>query len=149
MTIRTPPFPDAMRSAEIIQAQRSAAGIDAKVENVEWGFWLDEIYKKLNYDMTIIAHTSPNDMGNFARGASYFYGYDDPAFVDLWGRISAESDPAERITLLKQGQRHIAENAVHGFLFQLPLLGVFKQGVTGFPASQAVLFTPLAGVRKE
>ena len=149
MTIRTPPFPYAMRSAEIIQAQLSAAGIDAKVENVEWGFWLDEIYKKLNYDMTIIAHTSPNDMGNFARGPSYFYGYDDAAFNDLWTRISEEADPVERITLLKQGQRHLAENAVHGFLFQLPLLGVFKQGVTGFPASQAVLFTPLAGVRKE
>ena len=69
--------------------------------------------------------------------------------VLLWTKISEEADPATRITLLKQGQRYLAENAVHGFLFQLPLLGVFKQGVTGFPASQAVLFTPLARVRKE
>lgn len=54
MTLRAPPFPYAMRSAEIIQAQLADAGIDAKVENVEWGFWIDEVYKKKNYDMTIM-----------------------------------------------------------------------------------------------
>ena len=68
MTLRLPPFPYAMRSGEIIQAQLAEAGINAKVEQVEWGFWISEVYKKKAYDMTIIAHTSPNDMGNFARG---------------------------------------------------------------------------------
>ncbi len=91
MTLRVPPFPYATRSAEIIQAQLADAGIDAKVENVEWGFWIDEVYKKKNYDMTIIAHTSPNDMGNFARGPKYFYGYDDAAFNALWDSISDRS----------------------------------------------------------
>lgn len=146
MTIRTPPFPYATRSAEIIQAELAAAGIDAKVENVEWGFWLDEVYKKQNYDMTIIAHTAPNDMSNFARGPKYFYGFDEPDFNDLWTRISEEADPEARDELLKEGQRYLTDQAVHGFLFQMPLLGVFKAGVAGFPAAQPVLFTPLAGV---
>jgi peptide/nickel transport system substrate-binding protein len=146
MTLRVPQFPYATRSAEIIQAQLAEAGIDAKVENVEWAFWLDEVYKKLNYDMTIIAHTSPNDMGNFARGPSYFYGYDDAAYNDLWNRISAEVDPDARNALLQEGQRYLADQAVHGFLFQLPQLGVYKTGVKGFWASRAVLFQPLAGV---
>ena len=72
LSLRVPPFPYATRSAEIVQAQFSKVGIDVKVENVEWGFWIDEVYKKKNYDMTIIAHTSPNDLGNFARGPKYF-----------------------------------------------------------------------------
>jgi peptide/nickel transport system substrate-binding protein len=147
MTLRVPPFPYATRSAEIIQAQLAEAGIDAKVENVEWGFWIDEIYKKLNYDMTIIAHTSPNDMGNFARGPKYFYGYEDAAYDDLWNRISTEADPEARNALLKEAQQYLADQAVHGFLFQLPQLGVYKTGVEGFWPSRAVLFQPLAGVR--
>ena len=146
MTLRVPPFPYATRSAEIIQAQLAEAGIDAKVENVEWGFWLEEIYKKLNYDMTIIAHTSPNDMGNFARGPKYFYGYDDAKFTALWDAISTEADTAKREALLKEGQTYLADQAVHGFLFQLPQLGVYKQEVEGFWPSRAVLFQPLAGV---
>ncbi len=146
MTLRLPPFPYAKRSGEIIQAQLAAAGIDAKVENVEWGFWISEIYKKQAYDLTIIAHTSPNDMGNFARGKKYFYGFEDEGFSDLWERIRTEADPVKRDALLKEGQHFLAENAIHGFLFQLPRLGVYRTGLNGFWTSSPVLYQPLAGV---
>ncbi|MFV0476041.1 MAG: ABC transporter substrate-binding protein [Pikeienuella sp.] len=149
MTIRVPPYPYATRSAEIVQAELAEIGIDAKVENVEWGFWIDEIYKKRNYDMTIIAHTSPNDLGNFARGKDYFYGYEDPAYTALYERIVAETDAEARNALLKEAQEFLAENAVHGFLFQLPQLGVYKKGLTGFWASSPVSFQPMAGVSWE
>ncbi len=146
MTLRVPPFPYATRSAEIIQSQLSTAGIDARVENVEWGFWIDEVYKKKNYDMTIIAHTSPNDMGNFARGPDYFYGYDDAKFNELWGQIETEADPAARDALLKEGQQYLSDQSVHVFLFQLPLLGIFTTGVEGYWSSAPVLYMPLKGV---
>lgn len=149
MTIRVPPFPYAMRSAEIIQAELTEAGIDAKVENVEWGFWIDEIYKKKNYDMTIIAHTSPNDMSNFARGPKYFYGYDDEKFNALWESIETESNPAKRDELLKEGQKYLTDQSVHTFLFQLPLLGVFRNEVKGYWTSAPVLYMPLKGVSKD
>ena len=146
MTLRVPPFPYATRSAEIIQNQLSEAGIDAKVENVEWGFWIDEVYKQKNYDMTIIAHTSPNDMGNFARGPDYFYGYDNAEMTSLWEQITTEVDPSKRDELLKQGQQMLSDQSVHAFLFQLPLLGVFREGVEGYWASSPVLYMPLKGV---
>ncbi|GHF34085.1 ABC transporter substrate-binding protein [Seohaeicola zhoushanensis] len=146
MTLRVPPFAYATRSAEIIQAELKEAGIDAKVENVEWGFWLDEVYKKQNYDMTIIAHTSPNDMGNFARGPKYFYGYDDAKMTALWDSISTETDTAKRNELLKEGQKYLADNAVHGFLFQMPQISIIKTNVKGFWQSSPVLFQPLAGI---
>ena len=149
MTIRVPQFPYATRSAEIIQAQLAEAGIDTKVENVEWGFWIAEIYKKQNYDMTIIAHTSPNDMGNFARGPKYFYGYDDATFNALWESIETESDPAKRDELLKEGQNYLSDQSVHAFLFQLPLLGVFRNEVKGYWSSAPVLYMPLKGVSKD
>ncbi len=148
VTLRVPPFPYAMRSGEIIQAQLAEAGLDAKVENVEWGFWIDEVYKKKNYDMTIIAHTGPNDMGNFARGPDYFYGYDDAEFSALWDAIQTESDPAKRDELLKEGQQYLSDQSVHGFLFQLPLLGVFRNDVKGYWSSAPVLYMPLKGVSK-
>lgn len=146
MTLRVPPFPYATRSAEIIQAELAEAGIDAKVENVEWGFWLDEVYKKKNYDMTIIAHTSPNDMGNFARGKDYFYGFEDPAFTELWTSISTEADETKRNALLKEGQEYLAENAIHGFLFQLPQLGVYAKDLQGYWTSSPVLYEPLSNL---
>lgn len=147
MTIRVPPFSYATRSAEIIQAQLGQAGITVKVENVEWGFWLDEVYKNLNYDMTIISHPGPNDMSNFARGPKYFYGFDDASYNDLWKQISEETDAGTRNELLKQGQTYLAEQAVHGFLFQLPQVNIQKKGIEGLWVSRPVLFQPLAGVK--
>ncbi|WP_416897633.1 MAG: ABC transporter substrate-binding protein [Minwuia sp.] len=147
VTLRTPHFPYARRSAEIVQSQLGEAGIDVKIEQVEWGFWIGEVYKKLNYDMTIIAHTSPNDLGNFARGPEYFYGYDNPEFNALWEKISTETDPAKLDALLKDGQRMITGDAVHGFLFQLPLLGVWRKELSGYRKSSPVLFAPLMELR--
>lgn len=149
MTLRVPPFSYATRSAEIIQAQLAEAGVTVKVENVEWGFWLEEVYKKLNYDMTIISHPGPNDMSNFARGPKYFYGYDDAAYNDLWKQISEETDATARNELLKKGQTYLAEAAVHGFLFQLPQVNIQKKGIEGMWKSRPVLFQPLAGVKTE
>lgn len=143
VVMRLPPFPYARRSGEIIQSQLAKVGIDAKIENVEWGFWISEVYKQKAYDLTIIAHTSPNDMGNFARGPGYFYGYDNPEFTALWDAIRSETDPAKLMELQKQGQTFLADEAVHGFLFQLPRLGVYRDGLTGYRTSAPVLFEPL------
>jgi peptide/nickel transport system substrate-binding protein len=148
LLLRVPPFPYATRSAEIIQGQLADAGITVKIENVEWGFWLDEVFKKKSYDLSIIAHTSPNDLGNFARGPDYFYGYDNPEFTKLWDAIKFEADPVKRDALLKDAQRMVTDQAVHGFLFQLPKLGVYRKGVTGFWDSSPVLYQPLANVAK-
>ena len=149
VTLSLPPFPYARRSGEIIQQQLEAAGFEAKIENVEWGYWIGEVYGENNYDMTIIAHTSPNDLGNFARGPDYYYGYDNPEFSELWERIRTEPDPERLTELLQEGQRFIASEAVHGFLFQLPKLGVYRTELSGYWASSPVLFSPLKDLRWE
>lgn len=146
MTITVPPFAYATRSAEIIRAELEAAGIDAKMETVEWGYWLAEVYKKRNYDMTIIAHTSPNDMGNFARGPEYFYGYQSDEFDALWAKIRTETDPDTRIALQKEAQVYLADNAVMGFLFQLPKTTVARAGVEGLWTNAPVTFAPMKDV---
>lgn len=147
LSLRVPPFPYATRSAEIIQSQFAKAGVDVSIENVEWGFWLDEVYSKLNYDMTIVAHTAPNDLGNFARDASYFYGYDNARYRELWDRIRTEANAEKRDALSREAQEFLAGEAVHGFLFQLPSLSVVRKELTGFRLSSPVQAQPLAPLR--
>ncbi|TVQ41125.1 MAG: ABC transporter substrate-binding protein [Geminicoccaceae bacterium] len=143
LSLRVPTFPYARRSAEIVQAQLAEVGIRVALETVEWGYWISEIFGNRNYDMTIIAHTSPNDLGNFARGPEYYWAFHDPAFDALWERVREATDPAEMDRLLQRAQRFVAAEAVHGFLFQLPQLGVYRQGLTGYRVSSPVIFAPL------
>jgi peptide/nickel transport system substrate-binding protein len=145
LTIRPVPFPYGTRSAEIIQAQLGAAGMDVRIENVEWGFWLEEVFRNHNYDLTIVAHTESNDLGNFARD-EYYWGYASEEFNELWDAIRAETDEEARNELLRDAQRMVSEEAVLGYLFQLPLIGIFRDGVEGFWDSQPTLALPLAEV---
>jgi peptide/nickel transport system substrate-binding protein len=144
-TLRPVPFPYGTRSAEIIQAQLGAAGMNVRIENVEWGFWLEEVFRNRNYDLTIVAHTESNDLGNFARDA-YYWGYHSDEFNELWDAIRAETDEEARNELLRDAQRLVSEEAVLGYLFQLPLIGIFREGVEGFWDSQPTLALPLAEV---
>ena len=100
----------------------------------------------LNFFATYFPILGPNDLGNFARGPKYFYGFDDSAYNELYGQIVGESDPKKRNELIKKAQRYLTDKAVHGFLFQLPKLGIFKNGIEGFWKSAPVLYQPLQGI---
>ena len=52
---------------EIVAAQLAKVGINAKIENVEWAQWLSNVYGNKNYDLTIISHVEPFDLGNLNR----------------------------------------------------------------------------------
>jgi hypothetical protein len=51
----------------VIAAQLAKIGIVAKLQNVEWAQWLSGTYGNKNYDLTIISHVEPFDLGNFAK----------------------------------------------------------------------------------
>ena len=90
------------------------------------------VFRNKSYDMTVIAHTSPNDLGNFGHGVDYFYGFQSDDYDALWEEIRTTADPEARNPLLQDAKRYVAENAIHGFLFQLPRLGAFDQFVRDF-----------------
>ena len=117
--IALPPPYYARRSGEIIAAQLRAVGVDASVRPVEWAEWLAKIFKGHEFDLTIVAHTEPADIGIYARPDYYFH-VDNPRFEAVMSELEGESDPEKRIALLKEAQTLIAEDAVNAFLFQLP-----------------------------
>ncbi len=142
-SVKPPPFTYARRGAEVIAAQLAQAGIKVRIEPIEWAQWLDIVYKQRNYDMTIVAHTSPYDMDNYVRGPNYYYGYQNEALDALMKRIDAETDTPKLYALYGDAQRMIAEDAVHGFLFQLAKTGVYASGLRGYGANEPIVQTEL------
>ena len=93
-----------------------------------------------------MTHTSPNDLGNFARGPEYFYGYQSDAFDALWEEIRTEADPEARNALQRDAQQYLADHAVMGFLFQLPKVTVARAGIEGLWTDAPVTFAPMKDV---
>jgi peptide/nickel transport system substrate-binding protein len=131
-SIKLPPFPYARRSGEILASQLGKIGVRAKIEPVEWAQWIGPVFREGQYDMTVIAHVSAHDLDNYAKGPSYYYRYDSQKFRGLFARLTESVDATETRRLYDEAQRLIAEDAVHGFLFQLPQTGVYKAGLSGY-----------------
>jgi peptide/nickel transport system substrate-binding protein len=81
LTLTLPPPPYARQGGEVIAAQLAKVGIVAKMQNVEWAQWLSGTYGNKNYDLTIISHVEPFDLGNF-RQARLLLGLQVPKFND-------------------------------------------------------------------
>ncbi|OGB04315.1 MAG: ABC transporter substrate-binding protein [Burkholderiales bacterium RIFCSPHIGHO2_12_FULL_69_20] len=117
LSLKLPPPPYARQGGEVIAAMLAKVGIVAKQENVEWAQWLSAVYKRKAYDLTIISHVEPLDMGNFAR-PDYYWNYDSTKFNTLWAQINATADTTQRYKLMADAQRLVADDAVAAYLYQ-------------------------------
>ncbi len=126
-----PPYPFEKRAGEVIAQQLSEVGITANVTNVEWTTWLDRIFTQGDYDMTIIGHSEPRDIGVYGN-PDYYYHYDNPEVQKLLADIETTSDEAEQMTLYKNVARTIAEDAVNVWVFSPPYLVAAQQNLYGY-----------------
>ena len=123
LTLKLPPPAYARRSGEIVAAELATVGIRVTIRNVEWAQWLDEVYARHAFDLTIINHAEPYDYDIYGR-PDYYFGYRSTVVSGLLDRLKATADPAARHQLLQDLQRQLAEDAANGFLFEYPRLGV-------------------------
>ncbi len=130
LTLTLPPAPYARQGGEVIAAQLAKVGITAKLQNVEWAQWLSGTYTHKAYDLTIISHVEPFDLGNFAK-PGYYWGYESPQFNELFNKIQNAARTADRARLLGEAQRLIANDAVHAFLFQPQWITVANKNLKG------------------
>lgn len=145
LSLKLPPPAYARRGGEIIAAQLREVGIDTNIENVEWAQWLEQVFKGKDFDLTIVSHTEPLDVGIYARD-DYYFQYNNPNFNDLMAAFNTETDPEQRDIMLKQAQTLISEDYVNGFLFQLAKTGVANIKINGLWENQPTQANDLTGV---
>ncbi len=130
LSLKLPPPPYARQGGEVIAAQLAKIGIIAKIENVEWAQWLSGTFTNKNYDLTIISHVEPFDLGNYAK-PGYYWGYESPQFNALFDKIQNAPRAADRAKLLGDAQRMLANEAVHAYLYQPQWITVANKNLKG------------------
>src|SRR5688572_11094386 len=146
LSLKRPPVEGyARRGGEIIAQQLAAVGIKTESTNLEWAQWLSEVFTDKNYDLTIVSHTEPNDIGIFARDG-YYFNYNSQAFKDIMAELDVTADPAKRGELLKAAQQQLADDYAAGFLFELAKPMVQNAKLKGMWENAPTQATDLTGV---
>lgn len=145
LRLALPPPNYARRGGQIIASQLRDVGIETEITNLEWAQWLEQAFRGKDFDLTIVSHTEPADIGIYARPDYYFqYGKDE--FVALMDKLNLTTDPAGRSEILKQAQTMIAEDYVNGYLFQLSQVLVANAKINGLWANAPTQANDLTGV---
>ncbi|MDJ0933931.1 MAG: ABC transporter substrate-binding protein [Kiloniellales bacterium] len=144
-TIKLPPPTYARRGGEIIAAQLAKVGIELEIIPVEWAQWLEQVFRGKDYDLTIVSHTEPMDIGIYGRD-DYYFDYQSEAFKTTLAKLDAAVEEGERYKLMAEAQRQIAEDSVNGFLFQLAKHGVWNAKLQGLWANSPVQANDLTEV---
>ncbi len=146
LTMTLPPPPYARQGGEVIAAQLAKIGIVVKLQNVEWAQWLSGTYGGAhNYDLSIVSHVEPFDLGNYAK-PDYYWGYQNKEFDALFNKIKNTGNDAERNKLLGDAQRVLAQDAANGFLFQPQFPVIAKKGVKGLWTAMPIFCNDLSAM---
>ena len=142
LSLKLPPPSYARRGGEIIAAQLAAVGIRTKVENIEWAQWLDQVFARHDFDMTVIQHSEPMDYDIYGRD-DYYFGYVNADFKTLLAHLEDSVEPLERKRTLAAIQRQLSEDSVNAFLFQYPKLSVYDRHLVGLGLDNPLNVTDL------
>jgi peptide/nickel transport system substrate-binding protein len=146
LTLTLPPPPDyARKGGEIIAAELAEVGVEAKIENVEWAQWLSGVFKGKNFDLTIVSHVEPLDIGIYAN-PDYYFQYDSQAFRDIFARLQAAPDLEAFKSAIGDAQRLIVKDCVNVFLFQYPNVTVADAKLQGLWKNAPIFVNDVAGM---
>ncbi len=145
LSLKLPPPSYARRGGEIIAAQLRDIGVETEIENVEWAQWIEQVFKGGDFDLTIVSHTEPLDIGVYAN-PDYYFQYDNAQLQELMSAFNVETETASREQMLREAQQIIADDYVNGYLFQLAKTGVASVKLKGLWANAPTQANDLTGV---
>ncbi|NYT65367.1 ABC transporter substrate-binding protein [Alcaligenaceae bacterium] len=118
------------RAAEIIQAMFAQVGINAKIEVLEWAQWLDTVFRRKAYEISIVSQPDPWTIFNYLD-PNYFYQYESEDFAKIMARAEQAETDQEFETAMHEAQRKLASDAPSGWLFSLSHVTVHSARISG------------------
>lgn len=146
VTLVVPPTDYGRKGGLQIANDLEAVGFRVELTEVDWSEWMNEVFTRKNYAITLIMHVEPMDLNIYARD-NYYFNYDNAAFKKLWKQVLAAPTEAEMNRLLGDAQRMITKDAVNVFLFRRAELNFMHRDLIGMWEKSPVASFVLEDIR--
>ena len=78
LRLRLPTLPYATSCGQVVKSQLEQVGLKVRIDQLEFpAAWLTTVFTNADYDLSIIAHVEPRDLGAVFN-SKYYTRYDDP-----------------------------------------------------------------------
>lgn len=131
------PYDFHIRNGQVVADQLARVGIKCKLETMEWGTWLEQVYKGRQFALTAIGATGRLDPDPFlnayvSTSKENFRNYGSARFDELAAQGAVEADAEKRQGIYAEMQTLLADDAVAIYLLA-PLSSVtMRQQVQGW-----------------
>jgi peptide/nickel transport system substrate-binding protein len=145
---RIPSTPATMVSAaQVVKSDLAKVGINAQIDVLDFpAQWLDQVFTKHDYDMSIVNHLEPRDIVTFAQ-PKYYWGYDNPEVQRLVDQADAGT-PEQQVADLKQVARIITADSAADWLYLEQQVTVADADLKGLPTNNLGEAYDVAGVTR-
>ncbi len=108
-------------TAQIVAQQLKKIGINVEIETIEWAAWLDRVYKKADYQSTIIAFGGKLNVNDilirYTTGfKKNFINFSDKEYDRYVMEAARETDVAKQQELYKEAQKVMTEKAASVYI---------------------------------
>ncbi|WP_152044763.1 ABC transporter substrate-binding protein [Aureimonas psammosilenae] len=133
-TLDTPDYDPHPVVAQFLQAELAKVGVKVKINIITANEWYTKIYQRHDFQATLQEHVNHRDIV-FYGNPDFYWGYNNPAVVDLVAASEKASSEAEQTEKLKEANKIIAEDAASNWLYLYPQIVVSAANVTGYPVN--------------
>lgn len=144
--LRIPTLPYATSCGPVVKNMLEQAGMKVQLDQLEFPTWLTSVFTGGDYDMSIVAHVEPRDIGKVFGNPDYYVHVADPTLQADLAAADAGTE-AEQVTGMKKVARRVAEQSYSDVLFLLPNLQVAKKSISGLPQNSIREGLDLAALR--
>ena len=126
-----------VQTAEVIAEQLKAAGINAKINPVEWNTWLEDCYNGRKYQSTSSGITCDATPGYLltrfqTESSKNFVNFANAKYDELYVMAQNSLDLKEKADYYKQIQTILCEEAGSAFIQVPPITIAMKQNLGGY-----------------
>jgi len=131
---RVPNLTYALPAAQVVKSDLAAVGITATIDVLQFpAQWLDQVFTKHNYDMSIVEHVEARDIATYGD-PTYYWGYNNPTVQKLL-KAGDAGTAQDQITNYQKVASILSADAVSDWLYLYPSINVLRAGLKGVPAN--------------
>ncbi|MFJ4295640.1 ABC transporter substrate-binding protein [Curtobacterium sp. NPDC089689] len=117
---------------DVLKSQLADVGITLTVKRVDFATWLSQVFKKKDFQLSMVDHVEARDFGNWAN-PDYYFGYNNPQVQALYAQSIAATSNAKKEQALRDAARIVSEDAAGEWLYTATEITAVRHNVIGFP----------------